>query len=273
MDASEALAAVGLPPDAVCAPTTGMTGELFRVSAGSTTYALRLVSHASAVAGALAAMTAARSAGLPVPEVIRQADWAGGHAVLFSWMTGSSVPAVLEEDPSSAHEIGRQMGLTQRILHGVRAPASLRSVKEVPFGPPTHPIDSSGLPEGNALLHLDWHPLNVLVVNRTLTAALDWDNARSGHPYADLARTYTLLTIDPALDALSPDWRPVISSLAAGWAEGYGPEASTIPAPCLAWAGRAMLRDVARRFPASALEPLASWTEARERGRTGGDLR
>ncbi|MBM7788392.1 phosphotransferase [Tenggerimyces flavus] len=261
---TSALTAVGLPADAPCEPTTGATGELFRVSVGASTYALRLVSAASAVVGVLATMDAARGAGLPVPALIRQADWTNGHALLFEWMSGLSVPEALTRDPSSAGEMGRQLGITQRHIHGITAPASLPRVKDDPFGPPTYPIDSSGLPDGDALLHLDWHPLNVLVDNGALTAVLDWDNARAGHPYADLARTHTLLTIDPALSQLSPVERKGVAELAAGWAAGYGPEASSIPASCLAWAGRAMLRDLAARCSAEELAPVRAWTAAHE---------
>lgn len=261
---TSALLAVGLPADAPCEPTTGATGELFRVSVGASTYALRLVPSASAVEGVLAAMAAARSAGLPVPRLIRQADWANGHALLFEWMAGSSVPAALTRDPSSAGEIGRQLGITQRRIHAITAPPSLPRAKDSAFGPPTYPIDSSGLPDGDALLHLDWHPLNVLVDGSVLTAVLDWDNARAGHPYADLARTFTLLTIDPALSQLSPFERTALGELAVGWAAGYGPEASSIPSPCLAWAGRAMLRDLAARCSAEELAPVRAWTAAHE---------
>lgn len=261
----EALTAVGLPADARWEATTGATGELFRVSVGDATYALRLVSSASAVVGVLAVMAAARGAGLPVPELMRQADWANGHALLFEWMPGSSVPAAVDSDPAGAGELGRQLGITQRVIHQITAPAGLPAVKDNPFGPPTYPIDSSGLPDGNALLHLDWHPLNVLVDNRRLTAVLDWDNARAGHPYADLARTHTLFTVDPALAQLSPAHRTALDELAKGWAEGYGPEASSIPPACLAWAGRAMLRDLGRRYSDAELAPVRAWSEAHER--------
>jgi aminoglycoside phosphotransferase (APT) family kinase protein len=263
-EAGAAVAAVGLPANATCEATTGSTGTLFRVAVGGATYALRLVPSASAVAGTLAAMTAARDAGLPVPELIRQADWANGHALLFEWMAGSTVPECVERDPSSAYEIGRQLGITQRILHATKAPAVLANVKDDPFGPPTYPLETSGLPDGDALLHLDWHPLNVLVANRRLSAVLDWDNARAGNPYADLARTHTLLHLDPALAQLSPVERTMVDELAAGWAAGYGPEASSIPSACLAWAGRAMLRDLAGRHTDAAFAPVRAWTASHE---------
>ena len=114
----------------------------------------------------------------------------------------------------------------------------------------------------NALLHLDWHPLNVLVDGDEVSAIVDWVNARRGHPLLDIARTYALLTADPALAALSPAERDLLAEVAGGWAAGYGPEAASIPADCLRWAGQMMLADLAGRYAEdpAALEPLRRWT-------------
>src|SRR5438132_39917 len=50
---------------------------------------------------------------------------------------------------------------------------------------------SWGRAPGAALLHLDYHLLNVMTDRSRVTGVLDWTNARAGDPRADLARTFT----------------------------------------------------------------------------------
>ena len=45
---------------------------------------------------------------------------------------------------------------------------------------------------GDRLLHLDLHPLNVIMSPRG-PIVIDWPNARRGHPMADVALTYALI--------------------------------------------------------------------------------
>jgi aminoglycoside phosphotransferase (APT) family kinase protein len=72
------------------------------------------------------------------------------------------------------------------------------------------------------LLHLDYHPLNVLVESGRISAVIDWANAGGGDGRLDAARTRTLLLLGPAATAL-PGWLLRLSRwlLAAGWRRGY----------------------------------------------------
>ena len=58
----------------------------------------------------------------------------------------------------------------------------------------------SGLPDGDRLLHGDFHPGNVLVASDRISV-IDWVNATRGVPEADHARTLLLL----GWSALPPD--------------------------------------------------------------------
>lgn len=49
-----------------------------------------------------------------------------------------------------------------------------------------------GLPDGNILCHGDFHPANV-ILGRNGPLIIDWADATSGHPLADVARTSLLL--------------------------------------------------------------------------------
>jgi aminoglycoside phosphotransferase (APT) family kinase protein len=52
------------------------------------------------------------------------------------------------------------------------------------------------LPEGDRLLHGDFHPGNVLEGDGS-EAVIDWHNATVGPPAADVARTWVLLKFSP----------------------------------------------------------------------------
>src|SRR5205814_1988822 len=73
-----------------------------------------------------------------------------------------------------------------------------------------------------ALLHLDYHALNVMTDCRAITGILDWANARAGDPRADYARTVAILRLSP-LRPGSPRLRTLAlrRMLEFGWRRGY----------------------------------------------------
>jgi aminoglycoside phosphotransferase (APT) family kinase protein len=113
------------------------------------------------------------------------------------------------------------------------------------------------------LLHLDYHPLNVMTDGREMTAVLDWANARVGDPRADVARSYSILAIEPA-------WPRGLHVaifrrlLARAWRRGYEQAAGPLVDMALfhAWAGAVMLRDLAPRAARSGLrlDRVRRWT-------------
>jgi aminoglycoside phosphotransferase (APT) family kinase protein len=208
-------------------------------------------------------MNAARDAGLPVPTVDRCEGAANGVATLLGWMRGETIHEMLRRNPESAPKLGRVMGEAQRRLHEVDAPAEVVAVTGWRRAAP--PEDTTA----RTLLHLDWHWRNILVEDYELSGIIDWDNAHRGHPLLDLARTYTLLKVDPALVSLGHDEGITLAGLFSGWAAAYGPPASAIPPEYLAWAGRAMLEEVAGRSESApqAVTELKTWVASVERER------
>lgn len=261
---AEALAAVDLPADAAVEPAGGATGETWKVWYADTPYALRCAAPGSGIPAQLAAMRAADSAGLPVPEVVRHARTPRVEVVLLGWLAGRTVADVLRAGLGSPYRMGELMGAVQRELHRVQAPTEVADAIDTAAAAPVglDGVGESGDRSAGALLHLDWHPLNVLVDGDEVSGIVDWVNARRGHPLLDVARTYALLTVDPALAVLPASDRSLLGELADGWAAGYGPEAASIPADCLRWAGQMMLADLAGRYAhdPDALEPLRRWT-------------
>ena len=122
------------------------------------------------------------------------------------------------------------------LLAGVPAPDGLRAA-------PGAPEDLRGGRPAR-LLHLDLHPLNLLVnTEGALTGVLDWANAAAGPPVLDRARTWAILNLDPFARAQHAS--PLFQALAAGWTEAAGLD--TVPAGARAWACRFMLIDLSRR--------------------------
>jgi len=101
------------------------------------------------------------------------------------------------------------------------------------------------------LLHLDYHPLNVMVNDGQVSGVLDWANARAGDPRADFARTYSILRIErysPAGDSL---WLSIGRRLLeCAWRTGYMQAGGQLDDMALfyAWAGAAMIRDLSPKI-------------------------
>jgi Ser/Thr protein kinase RdoA (MazF antagonist) len=181
------------------------------------------------VAGEVAAAAAA-AARVPVPRVLGQIE----GAVLLELVRGR--PAGELADPEHAAAAGRACGALHERLAGVAAPEGLR--EELPG-------------RERSLLHLDLHPYNVLVDDAgEVTAVIDWTNAAAGDPQLDAARTWSILTLDPA--ALARRTEPGWLALSEAWLDGL-PE---IPAPARAWACRFMLADLGKRLDPAALAPV-----------------
>jgi Phosphotransferase enzyme family len=178
----------------------------------------------------LAAMAAAADV-LPVPRVIDRADAGEDRSVLLERLPGLPAAVLALQRPELARTVGLACGAVHGLLAAVPAPAGLRSAP-----------GASG--DGARLLHLDLHPLNLLVSDDgSLTGVLDWANAASGDPVLDRARSWSIMTLDPA--AVARQARPGWLALAEGWAESGG--LRDIPA-ARALACRFMLSDLAGRY-------------------------
>ena len=94
------------------------------------------------------------------------------------------------------------------------------------------------------LLHLDLHPFNVLVNDDgEPTGVIDWANAAAGDPELDRARSWSLLTLDPAVREFDRD--PGWATLTDHWLQAGRMHA--LSASARIWACRFMLADLAAR--------------------------
>jgi Ser/Thr protein kinase RdoA (MazF antagonist) len=172
----------------------------------------------------------AAAARVPVPRVLGQIE----GAVLLELVLGRPAGELASADPERAEAAGRACGALHDRLAGVAAPPGLR---EMPG-------------RERSLLHLDLHPFNVLVDDDgEVTAVIDWTNAAAGDPQLDAARTWSILTLDPAaLARRDRGW----TALTEAWLEA-GRLREVAPA-ARAWACRFMLEDLAERHEPADLQ-------------------
>lgn len=214
-------------------------------------------------------MAAVRAAGLPVPEVHAAGVWQDRPALLITWLPGRMVVDELRARPWNVWRLGIAFGRMQAAIHAVPAPDLLRQQPDAWIswkceGEPALQDRLCHLPSGEAsLLHLDYHPLNVLTDGTQITGVLDWTNAQAGDPRADAARTVTILRVEPLARKPLLQWIGLrIFELA--WRIGYQRARGRLKDMSLfyAWAGTVIQRDLAYRYEHRPQEliPARRWT-------------
>ena len=200
---------------------------VWRMQGKEGTFALRVLrpgEHETAIAERRA-MDAARDAGAPAPAVVATGTWERRPVMLLSWCEGQPLRDVGRARPWAAFALGVACGRAQARLNAQPAPADLEAAGWITrFGDPDPELSSrltaaESSPAG--LLHLDFHPDNVLVSGTEVTGLVDWTNAGGGDGRADLARTWSLLTHRARGGARARATSLVWRLAAAGWHRGY----------------------------------------------------
>jgi aminoglycoside phosphotransferase (APT) family kinase protein len=116
-----------------------------------------------------------RGFGYPVPAVDEMSD--DGADMILERIEGRSMVDAISARPWTIRRQGKVLADLHRRLHEIPAP---EWVGPAPCG------------DGDRLLHLDFHPLNVMVTKRG-PVVIDWPNARRGDPNVDVALTWALM--------------------------------------------------------------------------------
>jgi aminoglycoside phosphotransferase (APT) family kinase protein len=255
LDPRAILAALGVADAGEIAPVSGgRDTAIYRVERAGLTYALRVFrpEQRRVSEGETLAMQAASAAGIPVPRVHAHGLHDGRPALLLDWCDGVTVVDALLRWPERATALGAASGEVLARIHAVTVPVEYRDHGWLRWGG-LAPDDRLyrqlvACARDDRLLHLDFHPLNVLTDGERITAVLDWANAHAGDPRADLARTIAIIRLDAGDAPL--DVRPILRAYERGLREGFeraaGPQAD-MPLFHI-WAGRAMLHDLAPRL-------------------------
>jgi aminoglycoside phosphotransferase (APT) family kinase protein len=159
---------------------------------------LRRYARAADTAREVAVMDHARDHGYPVPfaEALSDTD------ILLERIDGPTMLDDLALRPWRVFAHARTLADLHRRLHAIEAPRWLP-----PFG------------DGDALLHLDLHPRNVLLGPRG-PSVIDWANARRGRGEADVAHAWVILTTSE-IDGVTGVRAVVLATLRAVFAHAF----------------------------------------------------
>ncbi len=260
LDPAAILATLGVSDVAGVTPVSGgWDTRLWKVDAGGRAYALRVFppGRERSAQQEVDVMRAVAESGLPVPRIHADGIWRDRPALLLSWCEGRTLLAELSARPWRVWPLGTAFGQMHARVHQVKAPGVLLRRRGAWIGwagPEKEALQArlhalSG--SADALLHLDYHPLNVMTDGTRITGVLDWANALAGDPRADLARTYTIIRVLPTSPG-SPRVRTYAlkALLECAWRRGYEQVAGPPGDLSLfyVWAGAVMVRDLAPKI-------------------------
>jgi aminoglycoside phosphotransferase (APT) family kinase protein len=209
------MAAAGPPGELIGA---GRTADVYAIGRGRV---LRRNRAGGDVQAEAELMTYLGRAGYPVPEVYD----AGGTDLVMERLEGRDMLADLASRPWRARRYGRLLAQLHDRLHQIPAPGSLAAA----FGP------------GDKVLHLDFHPGNVMLTSRG-PVVIDWTNVRSGAAGADVAMAY-LIMASSEVDQVPAPVIPLVRSVRAALIGQFRRSVSDDPEPHLVPVARARLED------------------------------
>jgi aminoglycoside phosphotransferase (APT) family kinase protein len=272
------LSALGIDTISALVPVTGgWDAAIWRVEHGGRVSALRvfqpdqsLQARHEALVMRLARATA------PVPGIRAEGVWQERPAMLIEWCSGRTVEAELRARPWRARALGRAFGQAQAAIHAAPTGHELNDLAGrwlLAAGPDEDALRRRlrAVAGPDRLLHLDYHPLNVMTAGERITGVLDWANALPGDPRADLARTFSILRLMSGVPDRLRLWeRATLALFQRGWLAGYRSEAG--PPHNMevfyAWAGALMQRDLAPRvgrpdtgLTQAHMATIRDWTE------------
>jgi hypothetical protein len=151
---------------------SGRDADIFEYGSG---LVLRRTRTGRSLAYEARVMEYARARGFPVPAVEELSD--DGASMVMERLDGVDMVAVLAKRPWTVSRQGRVLADLHRRLHEIDAPEWV------------HP---SPVGQGGKLLHLDLHPLNVMLTSKGPTV-IDWTGACGGEAEVDVALAWVLL--------------------------------------------------------------------------------
>ena len=255
----------------------GWDTAIWQVNDGSKLYALRVFrpEQAEICRKEVAVMRASATERIPVPAIYAREIWQDHPLLLMAWCHGKTLLAAMQAKPLDIWRYGLAFGITQARINRVTAPEEVRQQaanwigKAGQAAAELRPLLQALDLRTDALLHLDYHPLNVMVDQMRVACVLDWANACAGDPRADYARTLTLLRMAP-IPGDASQFARTRRLLEMGWRLGYRHIAGQLEDMPLfyAWAGAMMIADLAPRLgkPGSPLRPehfewMRAWVE------------
>ena len=274
LDPIAILGALGIDNPSFLEPVSGgFDTAIWRVVHDGHTYALRVFRPGQQGTWECEKAAMRAVAGhLSTPAVHRAEILGERAALLLDWCPGLPLLHQLRDASADVEKLGAAFGRMQAQIHAVPAPDDWPADSWIQrCGPDQDPLQEklrTLTTDTPTLLHLDYHPMNVMTDGSEITAVLDWANAAAGDPRADYARTYTILHF---ADIGAPE---LLQVFAQGWQDGYLERVVPLEEMDLffAWAGAYTVRDLAPKidelapiFTPERLVEVARWADGYQR--------
>jgi len=178
---------------------SGRDGDIFEFGPGRV---LRRAKSGRVIEGEARTIAYAREHGFPVPEI--HDVLAGGTEIVMERIEGPNMADEMLRRPWKMARYCRELADLHDRLHVIPAPDWLPDMG------------------GDRLVHLDLHPLNVLMT-ASGPIVIDWPNAARGDPLLDVGFTYILLTCPrvPGSNLLNVAVRPLRRGMGRAFAKRY----------------------------------------------------
>jgi tRNA A-37 threonylcarbamoyl transferase component Bud32 len=179
---------------------SGRDGDIFEYGPG---LVLRRAKNGRVIEGEARTIEYARDHGYPVPKIHEVR--AGGTEIVMERIEGPMMIDVMLKKPWRSSRYARELADLHDRLHTIPAPEWLPNVDD-----------------GDRLVHLDLHPMNVMLT-QSGPVVIDWPNAARGTALADVAVTFVLLTCPqvPGSRTLNRAVAPLRVALARTFASRY----------------------------------------------------
>lgn len=261
---AEILSDLGLDVSATQSVTGGWSGTaIWRVETGDGAYALRVFGRDQRRVRdwERRVMTLAAGHEAPLPAIHHAGETDGYPWLLTDWLPGQRLIDEALRRPWTVERLGSAFGDMQARLHAITVDVEGPTDEWIDWPEPAPDAIAERLRSmqlrRDRLIHLDYHPENVLVEGASISGVLDWTNAHIGDPRADLARTFVILEALPLVFGMRRRLiRPLIGRFVQAWWRSYvlraGPQ-TDMPLFC-AWAYRGLIADLTPKLDMAQLE-------------------
>jgi aminoglycoside phosphotransferase (APT) family kinase protein len=178
---------------------SGRDGDIYELGPGRV---LRRAKSGRVIEGEAKIIEYASEHGYPVPKIYEVR--AGGTEIVMERIEGPMMADEIAREPWKMARYGRELADLHDRLHVIPAPDWLPDMG------------------GDRLVHLDLHPLNVMMT-KSGPIVIDWTNAGRGDPLLDVGFTFLLLTCPrvPGSNLKNAALRPIRHVLARAFVKRY----------------------------------------------------